>query len=561
MPILMVLVTVLVLCNFVPLFSTSHASTGHQVSGYWLKSSVNFNTFGQFVVNETVYETTNSTAGLSTVTFGFPSAFEGHIAALNHSASSGSSSLQTTVTSAVSNNTVMLTVAVQPELQAGTNGSLSLGFYVIDTFTPIGGTTTNYTVPILFNPSVSVPVDRVVSSIVLPYLTTRIVNSTAMQNAGYSQTVGTNATLESWNNVGTNVSNKVRSANVTVFSDSTDSGAIVFTNVNRQISIDSSGQVFVKDTLTIRNNGLNTLTTLPYTPLTNSTTLTLTPSTDPPLSNAGTVTLASGDLDLNAINRAVESTSSETIILQYQLGHQYWNFSNGVYSVAIPTTSPVKALVSNFEISSSAVSGIILTSPSLSLSGSNATSLGAQAEFSYRMGIGSAFGSALPIASVLFLAVLIAGVIFRPKEGTREEMGVFDAMVKELEDKVSGSNDILSELKSKGFSVARSDLTVGRSRIEEFRQKTSTKLGTIRSQIPSVSSGTQSGLNELLSNDREFDRAVKEILNNYDQFISKRMKEETFARVQQNSERRLQQVTNALLDRVHDLREEYESEG
>jgi len=39
------------------------------------------------------------------------------------------------------------------------------------------------------------------------------------------------------------------------------------------------------------------------------------------------------------------------------------------------------------------------------------------------------------------------------------------------------------------------------------------------------------------------------------------MKEDTFSRLQHNNERRLQGITNSLLDRIHDLREEYESES
>ena len=83
----------------------------------------------------------------------------------------------------------------------------------------------------------------------------------------------------------------------------------------------------------------------------------------------------------------------------------------------------------------------------------------------------------------------------------------------------------------------------------------------IRSQLPqTVTTAVQAGLNVVMANDREFDRAVRDILNNYDQVISKRMKEDTFARVQQSSARRLQSNTNALLDSAHDLREEFESE-
>lgn len=557
-PILMAFAAILILGAVLPLGSVSHAASASTHSGYWLSSSVNFNTFGQFVVNETIHQTSNSTTGLSSATFGFPQEFIGHVAAISSSVS-GVSGIQTSVNAAVTNNTLLMTVSVQPSLQPGANATVNLGFYVVDTFQPYN--TTEYYAPILFNPSLNIPVDNVESSIVLPYLTTHIANSTVMQNAGFSHTVGTNASFESWNFNGANVTNSVRWTNTSVYSDSASSGSIDFTSVKRQLQISGSGQVIVTDTITLRNNGLNTLSTLPYTPLTNSTSLTIVPSSDPPLSNIATTTLVGGDLDLNSMNRAVEPNSAETIILQYPLGQQYWNFSGGAYHVNLPTTSPVAALVGSFVMTSGSHSGVVLSTAPLSLAGHNTSSLGVNAHFSYRMGIGSAIGSAIPLAAMLFIGVLVIGVIFKPKTEAKEDVGIFDAMVRELEDKVSGTNDILSELKAKKAGVVRNDLTIARSRIEDFRQKTGSKLASIRSQIPSVSSAVQSGLNEVLANDREFDRVVREILSNYDQFVSKKMKEDTFARLQQNSEKRMQQVTNALLDRVHDLREEYESES
>ncbi len=558
-PLLLAFVAFLILGSMLPLGTFSHAASTPNPSGYSLNSNVNFNTFGQFMVNETIHESTNSSNGINSVTFGFPQVFKGHITALSSSAYANSASIPSSVSTSTSNGTLYLTVNLQSSLQPGVNGTINLGFYVVDTFQAVN--TTNYSAPILFNPSVNIPVDNVVSSIVLPYLTTHIANSTIMQNAGFSHTVGTNATYESWNFSGSNVSSIVRWANVSIYSDSSSSGSVDFTSVTRHLSVSTSGQVIVTDTIVLRNNGLNTLSILPYTPLTNSTSLTVVPSSDPPLSNIAPTTLTGGDLDLNSMNRAVEPSSSETIILQYPLGQQYWNYSGGEYHVDLPATSPVAALVNNFVITSSLPSGVVLTSPSLSLGGHNTTALGASAEFSYRLGVGSAIGNALPIASMLFIGVLLIGIVFRPKEESKEDLGIFDAMVRDLEDKVSGTNDILSELKSKNMNIGRNDLTVARDRIEEFRQKTGSKLASIRSQIPSVSSSVQSGLNEVLSNDREFDRVVRELLNNYDQFISKKMKEDTFARLQQNGEKRMQQVTNALLDRVHDLREEYESES
>lgn len=83
----------------------------------------------------------------------------------------------------------------------------------------------------------------------------------------------------------------------------------------------------------------------------------------------------------------------------------------------------------------------------------------------------------------------------------------------------------------------------------------------MRSQLPgSVTTAVQAGINEILAIDRDFDRIVRDILNSYDQYASKRMKDETFSRVQQSDSRKLQSITNSLIDRAHDIREEYESE-
>jgi hypothetical protein len=543
-----------------PIAIPSHAASS-TTSGYWLKNTVNFNLYGQFVVNETLYQTSSAASGISSVTFGFPINYRGHIAAMSSSAISGSSTSQTSVSESVSNNTFLLTESVQPALQTGLIGSVKLGFYVLDSYHVLNGS--NYNAPIVFNPSVNLPMDNVVSEIVLPYTTERIVNTTIMSNFGFSHTVGANTTLETWNFNETNVSSSLRWGEVNVYATPASSGSVQFSNFNRQIAVDSTGTVTVTDTINIHNSGLNTFSTLDYAPLTNASTLSLLPNTDPPLSNVGSATITSDQLDLasTAVSQAVEGNSSETITLQYPLGQQYWNYSNGVYHVDVPAASPISALIGQYTISSVASSGVVFTSSHPTLTGTNTTTLGGNLQLTYRMGIGSGFGAALPVAGVMFIAVFAAAVIFRPKKEESEDVGIFDAMVKDLEDKVSGTNDILSELKTKKLAVVRNDLTLARTRIEEFRQKSYSRLSTMRSQLPALTSSVQTQLNEVFANDREFDRVVREILNNYDQFISRKMKEDTFLRVQQSSERRMQQATNTLLDSVHDLREEYESES
>ena len=536
------------------------ATSQPTVHGDWISNTVTFNTYGQFSVNETLYQTTNSTSSLSSFTLGFPSAFQGHMTDVSLHGQTHNSTIQVSQTTSFLNNTVSMSVSVSPALPAGVNSSVSVGFYVLNTFVSVADG--NYSAPIVFSPAVSIPLDSVVSAIILPYLTTHIVDPTPMMAAGFSHTVGTNATLETWNYNGPNVSNTVRSANVEVYSDPDSSGAIDFTHLTRQLSMTSNGQVLVTDTLDLTNLGDNTIYSLSYSPLTNASSLTALPNTEPPISNLASIPISGGVLDLNATGQAIQADSSVSLVYQYPLGQQYWNYSNGEYHVSIPTTAPISgAIVDRYQIISSNVPGVILSSPQLSLAGYNTTQINAPASLTYRLGIASAFGSALPVAGLMFIAVFVGAVVFRPKQGEKEDSGsTFDALTKAIEDKVSSTNDILSELKAKGTSVIRNDVIVSRSRIDDFRIKTNSKVGTLRAQLTSTTVGIQAGFNEVLAIDRDFDRIVRDMLNNFDQLISKRMKEETFTRLQQGNERRLQNVTNSLLDRIHDLREEYESE-
>jgi len=539
---------------------TSHA-VSTVTSGYWVKNIVTFNTFGQFKVNETLYQTTNSTTGLSSVRLVFPSAFGGHIVGMSLHGRSNNGSVQVSESTSILNNkTVSITLSVSPGLQPGANSSITLGFYVLNTFQSIADG--NYTAPILFAPGVSIPLDKIVTSIVLPYLTTHIVDPTPMQKAGFSHTVGTNATLETWDYSGANVSNAVRSGQVEIFSTPDSSGALDFTSAIRQLSVAANGQVIVTDTLNIHNLGENTIYSLSYSPLTNSSSLTAVPTSQPPLSNLASIPISGDVLNLNSTGQAIQPDSAASLVYQYPLGQQYWNYSNGNYIVTIPASTPIQAIFDQYQIASSTVPGIVVSGNQLSLKGFNTTEIQGSPNLTFRVGIASAFGSALPIAGLLFIAVFVGAVVFRPKHESREDSTTtFDSLTKAFEDKVSNTNEVLSELKAKSTSASRNEIIVARSRLDDIRIKTNSRIGSLRAQLANASVTVQSDLNEVLASDREFDRVVKDILNNYDQLLSRKMKEETFSRLQQSNERRLQNVMNSLLDQIHDLREEYESEG
>ena len=542
-------------------------SSGQSIStGYNLVSMQTFNQYGQFSVNETLTGGENSTS-LSSITFGFPASFSSHLVSLSSYASLGSSAVQTTTSSRLTNDSLFVTISFERDL-GGQNCSAGLGFWVLDSLTSVNNAG-NYTGQALASPSVNLRLDTLNSTIDFPHQTTYVSNITTMQNAGFASstvyfTTPPAGQTQAWENVTRNITPSLKSLTISIYSDPSTTGVLDFHSITRQITVGSSGQILVKDTLNIQNLGLNTISALSFTPLTTAGIITVVPSNDPPLSNIKSVAISGDQLSLNSTNQQIQPESSATLIFQYPLADLYWNVTNGVYSISIPTSAPVDAIVDNYQLFSSIVPGVILIGHQISLNGTFSSQIGASpTTLEFRVGLASASSTTLPIAVILFVAVFFAGLVFRPRSEETVDVGsTFDNLIRTLEDKVSSTNDLLSELQLRGAYVARNELVVARSRIDEVRAKSTSRISTIRSQLPqTVSTSVQVGLNEILAYDREFDRVVRDILNNYDQLVSKRMKEDTFARVQQSNNRRLQSTTNSLVDRVHDLREEYESEG
>ena len=544
---------------FFPGTLASHAASPR--SGYTLVNSEQFTAYGQFLVNETLVASANTSQPLSSVTFGFPGNYSGNMYAMSSTYNIGSTQYSATVSSRIQNNT-LVTLSLSPQIPAGTSANVSLGFYVLNTYKPLTTSTTSstYLVPMLFYPSVSVPVDNVSSKVQFPYQTTAPLSNPF----AFTSFVGGSPLVEDWTYSSNNATAlQPRWGEVQLNSTSADSGYLDFQNIQRTLSVDASGNIIMQDTMTVKNLGLNTISSLQFSFLTNSTTISAVPSSEPPLSNAQTMSIAGGQINLGptnqgGIDRLIEPNDAVTVIMQYNLGSQYWNYSAGVYHVRIPGTAPVNALVDSFSIGYNVPSDYVVLNSPVSLSLTNTTGYSQNSLLTFRRGIGSAFGFALPVGGLVFITVFLGVLVMRPrKEGEEDVESTIDSMVKAVEEKVSGTNDILSELKSKGEGISRSDLLATRSRIEELRSKTAGRFASLRSQLGQTSVEVQATMNSVASNDRELDRAVKDLLNNYEQFVSKRMKADTLAKVQQNNERRIQHLANTLLDTLHDLNREY----
>ena len=530
----------------------SHSTSAS--SGYRLYNSEVFNPYGQFLVNDTLFASSGTNQLLTSVTFGYPSNYTGNIYSISAGYFIGNAHYTASTSSVVQNKTLLVTLNLPQQIPAGAEANVSLGFYVLNTYTPL--TSTNYLVPMLFYPSVNVNLDNVSSKLQFPYQTT----APTTNPFKFATFVGGSPLIEDWTYSSSNVTSVTPQwAEVPLNSSQSDTGYVDFQSIQRTISVDASGNALVTDYVTIKNLGLNTLTSLAFNLLTNSSTVEAVPSAEPPLSNVQPMSIVGGEMNLGGINRQVEPNDAVTVILQYNLGSQYWNYSSGTYSISIPKGAPVSALVDKFLLNYNIPNDYVVTNLPATLDLSNSAGLQGNSIVSYRRGVGSAFGFALPASSFLFIAVFLGVLALRPRRESEEDVeSTIESMVKAIEEKVSGTNDILSELKGKGESISRNDVLATRARVEELRTKTAARFSSLRSQLGQTSLEVQSDMDKVASNDKELDRAVKDLLSNYDQYVSKKMRADSLSKVTQNNERRIQHYANIVLDTLHDLQSEYE---
>ncbi|MGI0085363.1 MAG: hypothetical protein ACREBQ_09810, partial [Nitrososphaerales archaeon] len=407
----------------------SHAVASH--SGYRLVNSELFNAYGQFLVNETLVASSNTAQPLGSLTFGFPGNYTGNIYAISAGYYIGSTRYSSSVSSTVLNSTLLVKLSLSPEIPAGTSANVSLGFYVLNTYKTLS--VTNYLVPMLFYPSVSVPLDNVSSRVQFPYQTT----APTSNPFAFTTFVGGTPLIEVWTYSSTNVTGvRPQWAEVQLNSSQTDTGYVDFQNIQRTISVGASGNAIVQDVITLKNLGLNTITNLQFNFLTNSTTVQAVPSIEPPLSNVQTMTLVGGEMNLGpsssgGIDRQVEPNDAVTVILQYNLGSQFWNYSGGVYHVDIPVAVPVNALVDKFSIQYNVPSDYVLLNNPVSLTLTNTSGNSGNAFLTYRRGVGSAFGFALPAGGLLFIAVFLGVLVMKPRKVSEEDVeSTIESMVK-----------------------------------------------------------------------------------------------------------------------------------
>ncbi|MDV3278178.1 MAG: hypothetical protein LYZ69_06905 [Nitrososphaerales archaeon] len=331
-------------------------------------------------------------------------------------------------------------------------------------------------------------------------------------------------------------------------------------SADRLITISANGNPVVQDSISFKNMGTTRMTTLFVDPLTSpNAQIVVLASASPPLLNPATLSLSNRGIYLagSAVGLTVDAGANLTITYQYPLAQKYYNVTGGVVNLAIPTAPPIAAYVNSYTVKMSLPPGVTAVSGSQQTLSNVAPFQQGTARFSYGLSVGWGLNVGVPIASFIFVLVLIGLFAARTTGmGTEEEEEAETAtestsdMVKAFEEKTSLINGLFEEIPT----VDPNDLNKAyfdelRGRLDTFRSRALQRLNEMKQK--STTQKFFDLLGQIHETEREVDRAAKDMLNLYEQFYTRRMRKEVFDRLLPNYKRRLEKALNQLSDELN----------
>jgi len=340
-------------------------------------------------------------------------------------------------------------------------------------------------------------------------------------------------------------------------------------SADRTISADSSGNPLVTDQIDFRNLGTTPLSSLYLSILAPSTTrVTVLTATEPRLFNTITIPLSSGALDVALFavgypNNGVPGGANFTVTYQYSLGAKYYSVSGGHVTMNIPESPPLPMFVDSYTIVMSLPKGATAEQTStVALTNVNPWHSGAT-KFAYGLSVGWTMDAGVPVASLVFVLLLIGLFASRtssPEAELEEEeeetsTELASTMIKAFDEKTNLINSLWSEIAAKDPNeMDREYFDEIRSRLDSFRSRALQRLNEVKQK--STSQKFFEVVNQIQTTEREVDRAAKDKLNLYQQFYLRQMRKEVYDRLLPQYTKRLEKALNQLTDELHTVQRE-----
>jgi len=532
-----------------------HSSNAQGAPLISVKSQYTLNRYGFATVNESATITNNGTSAVEvpSMTFGLGNLSSKVVAYML----TGSGFTLATPSSTGG----PYTVSYGGSVQAGGNASFVLSALLNGVVTePKNGSLEVLT---LSSPSISIGVHRLINLVQMP-VSTSFVSPPAGLKANL---VGSNNTYSSIvsNGAATSASTSVRAI---AQSTAQDFNPLRVYYASRTISVSGNGNPVVTDKIEFQNMGTTVLSSLYVSLLAPSNTkITIETVTEPRLFNPFTTTLSSGAIPLSEFAVAypsdgVPAATNFTVTYQYPLGASYYTVSGGQVAVNVPESPPVNAFIDSYSISLSLPQGATASqSAPVMLTGVTPWQAG-QAKLAYGLSLGWAIDGAVPLASVVFVLLLIGLFVVRTtpaevQESEEEESSteLASAMIKAFDEKTNLINSLWPEIESKDPNELNKEyFDEIRGRLDSFRSRALQRLNEVKQK--STSQRFFEVVNQMQTTEREVDRAAKDKLNLYQQYYMRQMRKEVYERLLPQYTKRLERALNQLSDELHNVQRE-----
>jgi hypothetical protein len=426
-------------------------------------------------------------------------------------------------------------------------------------------TTKNGTLQVLTlaSPSISAKVDTLLNVIQMPASTTF-----KSAPAGFNTTV-TEGTNDTYSVRLSEVSPQaVTSLEAIKTSSSQDFNPLHVYRAERTITVGTNGSPMVTDTIEFQNLGTTPLTTLVVNLLApEGTEATIETLTEPRLISPVTAPLISDSIDLTQIavgypDNGVPTRANFTISYQYALGASHYSVSGSQVTLNVPFSPPIMAFVDSYTITLSLPQGAIASkSTPMSLSNVTPWKTG-ETKFSYGLSAGFAINSGVPLATFVFVLLLVGLFVVRttPAEAEEEEeeessSELASAMIKAFDEKTDLINSLWPEIAAKDPNeLDKNYFDELRGRLDSFRSRALQRLNEVKQK--STSQKFFEVVNQIHLTEREVDRASKDKLNLCQQYYMKQMRKEVYDRLLPQYNKRLEKALNQLSDELHTVQRE-----
>lgn len=523
--------------------------------------------FGDGIVNETITFTNNGTSAeqIPAVQVGIPNSIMAYSTGFIVTPSS-----EYTVTSlVVDNNTIFTITPIAPALATGGSSVVSLESYLTKILTITPGTKSVMNDLVLLSPSLNVEVSTLDLNIVLP---TSGSLSPVPAISGVTFNSSATAAPQTYQYSKANVTPQVATQTAVFNATNTaDFTPIQIYGVLRTIVPSANGVPQVHDEVSLRNLAYYAVSTLPLNLLAPGiANVTVLPSSFTPTIDPTIVSVSGGLLNLTRgpFDAPVNPGDNFNFTISYPIPTDLITTSGTTVTVGLPYSLPIQGIAENYTVDLSAplgMSGVGRTMVQVA----NATGFDqGTVSVSYSVNPGWGADQAVPLAVVVFAAAFILLSVRGPQQ-TAEEKSEEEAeeekrattrlsdVIKALEDKLTLIDESMARMVDKPQgAVPRSDFQKIRSELDSLKSRAMHRLNEAKQSTDSKR--LIDVLNQIQEAERDEDRAAKDMLNLFEQYHTRKMKEETYERLLPNYRKRLDAVTNKLSDLLHAAQKESE---